>query len=460
MGEVRFYMKKSLYGVSVAIIVVASFLAGFWYSKRETTKVNPSGTMSDDSSKSGSDPITDLDTYADTNTSQMASGAVKISPEKQQAIGIRVGVVEKKSLTHTLRILGRIATDETRIYRINAAVDGWIRATYSNSTGSLVKRNEILATFYSPEFLGAQQAYIFALSSLDRFQASGKETPAQIDLTKANIQQYKDSLRNLGMGELQIDEIGGTRLYTENIYIMSPANGFVLARNVSPGERFEKGKELYKIADLSRVWILADIFENEAQYLRPGTIVKVSLPHQKKTFQAKVSDVLPQFDTNTRTLKIRLEAENPDYILKPDMFVDVELPIKLPSAITVPADAVLDSGLKRTVFVDRGDGFFEPRQVETGWRIGNRVEIVKGLKPGEQIVISGNFLVDSESRMELAAAGMYGTMGKDPVCGMDVSINRAEKAGRKIKQSSAVYYFCSDECKEQFEKTPDRYVKK
>jgi YHS domain-containing protein len=142
------------------------------------------------------------------------------------------------------------------------------------------------------------------------------------------------------------------------------------------------------------------------------------------------------------------------------MFVDVELPISLPPAIAVPADAVLDSGLKKTVFVDRGNGVFEPREVETGWRIGNRVEIVRGLKPGEQIVISANFLIDSESRLELAASGMYGTLSKDPVCGAEVSISKAEKAGRKSAYKGKTFYFSSDECKAEFDKNPGHYVKK
>jgi YHS domain-containing protein len=140
--------------------------------------------------------------------------------------------------------------------------------------------------------------------------------------------------------------------------------------------------------------------------------------------------------------------------------VDVEFPVILPSALTVPADAVLDSGLKKTVFVDQGNGFFEPREVETGWQMESRVEIVNGLKPGERIVISGNFLIDSESRLELAAAGMVGTLSKDPVCGVEVSVNKADKAGRKSKYRSVTYYFSSDECKQEFEKNPERYVKK
>jgi membrane fusion protein, copper/silver efflux system len=391
--------------------------------------------------------------------SSLPPGTVQITPEKQQMIGVRITQVEKTPHRFVLRTLGRVAADGTRIYRINIAVDGWIQKTFDKGEGSLVKENELLASFYSPEFLAAEQAYIYALGSLNRFQKSGHEKPEQINLTELNVQQYKDSLRNLGMGKRQIERMARTRQFTENIDIEAPVTGFVISRNVSPGERFEKGQELYKIADLNRVWILVDIFENEAHDLPAGTQVQVSLPYKKKTFQATVSDVLPLFDGASRTLKVRMEADNPGYFLRPDMFVDVEIPIQLPPAITVPADAVLDSGLKKTVFVDLNNGFFEPREVETGWRFNNRVEIKAGLEPGERIVTSGNFLIDSESRLEIAAAGMQKILIKDPVCGREVSSKKAEKAMRKIGYLGKTYYFCSDECKHQFEKEPGRYLK-
>jgi membrane fusion protein, copper/silver efflux system len=151
--------------------------------------------------------------------------------------------------------------------------------------------------------------------------------------------------------------------------------------------------------------------------------------------------------------------DNPGYLLRPDMFVDVEFPVPLPPTISVPADAILDSGLQKTVFVDRGNGYFEPREVETGWRMGNRVEIVKGLNPGERIVTSGNFLIDSESKLELAAQGMHTVLSKDPVCGREISTTKAQKAGRKIIYEDKTYFFDSDECKQKFEKDPKRYVK-
>jgi RND family efflux transporter MFP subunit len=279
------------------------------------------------------------------------------------------------------------------------------------TTGSRVEKDQWLATYFSLDSRIPVQAYLSALDVLDRAARVG-ETPAQVKAADFGSQLSIERLKNLGMSTTQIEEIRRTREIPVTVRLHSPVTGFVLARNVSPGQNFEKGAEWYRIADLSRIWILADVFVNEAHYLRPGVQAQVTLPEQRKAYPATVAEVLPQFDANSRTLKVRLEVDNPGFILRPDMFVDVELPITLPPAITVSTDAVLDSGIKKTVFVDRGEGVFEPRAVETGWRMGDRVEVVDGLKPGERIVVSGIFLLDSESRMKLAASGaMVGMHG-------------------------------------------------
>jgi len=263
----------------------------------------------------------------------------------------------------------------------------------------------------------------------------------------------------MGVEDAQIEEIGRTRKMTLDIRITAPADGFITARKVSLQERFVKGTELYQITDLRRVWILADVYEREVEWFKPGMKAKATAPYKKRDYEAMVTEVLPLFDEATRTLKVRLETDNPGYVLRSGMFVDVEMPVEMPPALTVPADAILDSGLRKTVFVDRGNGFFEPREVETGRYLENQVEIVGGLDAGERIVISGNFLIDSESRLEKAAAGMYGTLSKDPVCGLDVSVNKAVKAGRKANYKGKTYYFMSEENKAQFEKEPARYVR-
>lgn len=439
---------KSLFYCSLFFVlgIGASFLAGSWSSRPEIATIQPPHVLT----------AADAD---EEDPEQFSAGTVRISPERQQLIGVRIGTVDKTDATQVLRVLGRVAVDVTRVYRLISAVDGWIQDVPPVAPGSLVAKNEVLATFYSPEFLSAQQAYIFALGSMVRFKANPKEPPEQINLTKLNLAQYQDTLRNLGMGELQIEELAKTRIYTESIQITAPSAGFILSRNISPGQRFDKGYEWYRLADLSRIWILTDTYEKEAKHLPPGKIVTVSHRGAGKTLQARVSETLPQFDAASRTLNVRLETENPDYQLKPDMFVDVEIPVTLAAAVTVPTDAILHSGRNKTVFVDRGRGFFEPREVETGLHLGGRVEIVKGLEPGERIVLSGNFLIDSESKLSLAAAGMQPLLKKDPVCGQEVSPRKAEKQGHKVMYLGQGYFFCSDEHKQQFEKTPEQYVK-
>ena len=396
------------------------------------------------------------------NVAPMAPGTVRISPEKQQLIGVQVGIAERKPFQHTVRLLGRVVMDETRLYRINATVDGWITRALPYATGSLVQRQEVLAAFYSPEFLSAGQALLFALGSMDRVTATGQETAAQsnqISQFHLNLKQYSDSLKNLGMGERQIQEMIHSRKFMENVDITAPADGVITARNVSEGQRFDKGTELYRIADLSRVWILADVSEDEANFIQPTIRARVSVPKMARTFSATVSQALPQFDSSSRTLKVRLEAANPDFALKPDMFVDVELPIALPEAVVVAADAVLDSGGRKTVFVVRAEGRFEPVPVETGRRLGDQVEITRGLAAGERIVTAGNFLVDSESRLKLAAGRVLGASVKDLICGMWVDQSQARAANRFCEYQGQTYCFCSDACKRAFTEDPAKPLK-
>ena len=198
--------------------------------------------------------------------------------------------------------------------------------------------------------------------------------------------------------------------------------------------------------------------EGDAALARPGSKARITVPGQATALTAVVSQVPPQFDPASRTLKLRLELLNPGVTLRPEMFVDVALAVERPAAMTVPADAVVDSGLRRTVFVERGEGTFEPRAVETGWRSGDRVEVVRGLEPGERIVVSGTFLVDSESQLKAAAAGVYGAASKDPVCGMEVDEARARAAGKVAEHHGKAFFFCSDTCRASFQAAPDRYL--
>ena len=471
-------MKKLLYACLLLALLVVTFFSGYWFSSKNSSDTASSGgrkvlyyvdpmNPGHRYDKPGVAPcgMALEPVYADgsghsPDTATMPPGMVRISPEKQQLIGVKVEPVDKASATHTVRVLGKVAADETRTYRVRAYTDGWVRKLFPVTTGSQVRKGQLLAYFYAPELLTAQQAYISILSSTGRIKLSSNPYPdpakyQQFTPLGTSVDKFRDNLRALGMSEAQIEEIGRTGIITQDIAIHSPTGGFVLARNISPDERFEKGAELFTIADLRKVWIILDTYENEARYFRPGD--RVSFRYQGKTFPARVSRVLPVFDPATRTLKVRLEADNPGLVLRPDMFVDLEHSVTTPPAVTVPADAVLDSGLKKTVFVEKDRGVFEAREVETGRYFDGRVQITEGLKPGERIVVSGNFLIDSESRMKGAAEAMSGTGSIDPACGMMVDQGRSKAAGLTSEHQGKTYYFCSTECKRDFDSSPGKY---
>jgi YHS domain-containing protein/multidrug efflux pump subunit AcrA (membrane-fusion protein) len=498
-------MKRAAYGVLVLALLVGSFLGGAWYKGPATGSnannqgdreilyyvdpMNPAHT----SDKPGAapcgmamEPVFADDGGVDGLARSLPPGAARITPEIRQIMGIRLEEVEMSAREHPLRTLGRVTPDENLTYRIIAGDEGWVWEVHESTTGSLVKKDQLMASVYNYQFLIREQQFIYALDFEGRKEkireqaaraletgsrmaigsipegqmeqtvptiASAMNSPAEkVYYVHDQVEVAKLELLKLGAGEKQLNDIARSRRVETSMEVRSPATGIVLARNVAPMQKFEKGDELFQVADLRRVWIQADVFENEASHVRPGTMARVSLPHQGKVFHAKVTKVPPRFDPATRSLKVRLEADNPDIELRPEMFVDVELMITFAPAVNVPVDAVLDSGRRKTVFVDIGNGYFEPRTVETGKRFGDRVEIVEGLMPGEKIAVSGNFFIDSESRMRLAAAGLFGTPTKDPVCGMEVYPNKAKAEGLTRESEGKTFYFCSSECMDQFGK--------
>jgi membrane fusion protein, copper/silver efflux system len=332
-------------------------------------------------------------------------GAVQVSPESQQAIGVRLGVVTRLAGTRLLRTTGRVAPDENQTYPIVAAVSGWIRNVENVTTGDAVKRDQVLASFVAPEveFRSAQQSYYTGLEAFYRVAVTQPQPQAQGQshafARGEAIDRMADELRTMGVSNSQLREMASRREGVPDIRVESPVDGVVLKRNVAPGLRFERGFEFYRIANLNRVWILADVYRHQLPFIRRGASARITTAGESRAVSATVSPSEPTFDEATLTLKVRLEASNPQRALKPGMFVDVEFPVDLPATLVVPADAIVDSGLRKTVFVDRGNGYFESRLVETGWRAGDAVEVTKGLEPGEKIVVSGTFFVDSESRM-------------------------------------------------------------
>jgi membrane fusion protein, copper/silver efflux system len=462
-------VKHAAFAAIVLAVAVASFLGGSWVAHQPSTSPSAGQKVlyyacpmhpQYRSDRPGDCPSCGMrlePVYADgagkpapgAGGAPPPAGAIQVSPERQQAIGVRLGVAERVAGNRTLRTTGRVAPSDNATYPIVAGVEGLVREVRSPTAGTLVRKNEVLAVYYAPELLGAAQTYLAAVIA----QANRADP-----LTNANLQRAADALRNVGVSERQIEELQVNRKLDVNVTIASPVDGYILQRNALVGQRVEKGTELYRIADLRRVWILADVYENQLPFIHSGMKASITAAQQNRRFDATVSAAQPTFDEATRTLKVRLETDNPGFALKPGMFVDVEFTIDVPATLIVPADAIVDTGLRKTLFVDRGNGFFEPRQIETGWRIGDQVEITKGLMPGERIVLSGTFLMDSESRMKAAAQGVFGAAVRDPVCGMDVDAKRAAAAGRRSEYNTRTFYFCSDDCKKQFDKEPAKFA--
>jgi membrane fusion protein, copper/silver efflux system len=387
-------------------------------------------------------------------------GAVKINPARQQLIGVQTNSVETAPMTYTLRLYGKVLPDDTRVFSVNTSTDSWVRTLSEATVGSIVNKDQLLAEVLDPDFYTAQVTYLVSLSNVERYrQKLGADTRfRQVDLADNQLRVAVQDLLDLGITDAQVEELAETKKAQPYLQLRSPVNGVILERNLSLHNWIKAGNEFYKIADLGRVWVYADVFEQEARFLMPGMKVKVIQADMGKTFTAQVGQVMPIFDPLSRTRKVRLDVDNPRYDLWPDMFVDVEIPITMPSSLHVPADAVVDSGTQKIVYVETGNSTFEPRPVEMGWRLGRQIEITKGLMPGEKVIVSGNFLVDSESRMKTAAGGVIQAMSKDPVCGMYVNEEYARLTGKAATYGDKTYYFCMDTCREEFEKEPEKYV--
>jgi len=338
------------------------------------------------------------------NDPPQASKLVRVSPERQQMLGVRLGRAEQSRAKGTLRALGRVALDETLVFPVIAGGDGWVtRITPGSTTGSMVRKGQSLVSVYGRDYVTAQRSFLYAL------QASEHPAPGPGDLqsqTSLTLREAKLVLQNLGLGPDQIEELARTHEVVTETTLTAPASGVILTRGVYENQRFDRGAQLFRIADLHHVWVLADVTRDDQSLVRHGdeaTLVVANRPGLR--FHAAVGSGLPPFDPGSRTFKVRLEVDNPQLILRPDMFVDVEFSLTLPEAVTVPAEAVIQSGWQKIVFVDLGDGNFEPRTVETGSRIGDRMQIIRGLRAGEPIAVSGNFLLDSESRMHPGSSG-------------------------------------------------------
>jgi multidrug efflux pump subunit AcrA (membrane-fusion protein) len=335
----------------------------------------------------------------------MPVGTVMIPPEKQQLIGVRTGKVERRSLVRTIHTTAQITADETKIAHIHVKVSGWIDKVYVDYVGQLVKKGQPLFTLYSPDLVATQDEYLIA----KRGQASlgSSPFPEVSDGSNSLFRAARDRLKLWDISDEQIKKLDETGEVTKNLTFYSPTTGFVTDRKAFPQTSVTSDTELYTISDLSTIWANADVYEYEVPYIRLGQPVELQLSYYPgRTWHGKVSYIYPTVDAQAHTVKVRIELPNPKLELKPQMFADAQLKVDYGTKVVVPAEAVLDSGNEQIVFVVRDGGMFEPRRITMGPQFDNLVVVLSGLKPGEQIVVSGNFLIDSESRLKSAMGGM------------------------------------------------------
>lgn len=323
---------------------------------------------------------------------------VKLTTERRQLIGVQTGLAETRSMGRTVRTVGRVAVDETRLHTITTKFDGYIEKLYVDYTGKEVRRGQPLFSVYSPELLATQQEYLLALKA-------AKQSPSLLESSRRRLQLWDISASDIR----RLEETGVTR---KSLTIASPATGFVLSKNAVEGVRITAGQPLFEIAALDRVWVLADVYESELPFVRLGASANITLSYQQgRTFTGRITFITPTIDPMTRTAKVRIEVDNRDASLKPDMYAEVVIQEPARTVTVVPESSVLPTGTRSVLFVVKDDGTFEPREVKTGTKSDRFIEIRSGVQRGEKVVVQANFLIDSESRLKAALAQMSGPGG-------------------------------------------------
>jgi membrane fusion protein, copper/silver efflux system len=351
--------------------------------------------------------------YADEGSGTVP-GTVKISPERIQMLGVRTEAASLRSIAHTVRAVGSVAADERRIDVVNPKFEGWIEKLRVNTTGQTVRRGEALLEVYSPDLVLAQREYLVArTAAADMAQADA--------MTRDNAQAIAAAalsrLKNWDISADQLARLQRTGTASRTLTLSAPTSGIVMEKTALEGLHFGAGDMLYRIVDLSTVWLLADVFEQDLAQIRPGQSAKITVQaYPGRVFDGRVAFIYPTVNAQTRTGKVRIEVPNPDLLLKTDMYATVEIaaPVESTTVLVVPDSAVLDTGTRQTVLVGRGDGRFEPRAVKLGTRAGGYVTVLEGLRDGEKVVTGANFLIDAESNLRAALQAFTAPEGKSP----------------------------------------------
>lgn len=429
-------MKRIATSIFVVVLVMTALAAGYWWGTTQPGKEHqtadgmaPAATADSSAPKRKllyyRNPMGLPDTSPIPKKDQMGmayvpvyegeepeSGGplVKISIDKVQKLGVKTEAAALRELTRTVRAVGTIQVDERQLYTVAPKFEGWIERLHVNTTGQYVGQGQALMEVYSPDLVTAQQEYIIAWKGVEAVKDGSPETQASMRQLVASALQR---LRNWDISDNELQHLQKEGTARQTLTLRSPVNGVVLEKPALKGMRFMPGEVFYKISNLSSLWLLADIFEQDLALVRQGQAAKIIVnAYPGKAFDGKVAFVYPTLTPQTRTAKVRIELANSGGLLKPEMYASVELLAGRPKgkALAVPDSAVLDSGTRQIVLVQRGEGLFEPRTVKLGMYADSYVEVLDGVQAGEQVVVNGNFLIDSESNLK-AALGTFGTAG-------------------------------------------------
>lgn len=329
---------------------------------------------------------------------------VQLTPQRMQSIGVKLGKAQVKAVRTELRVTGNVDVDERKLATVQTRFPGWIRKVFADATYDYVRKGQPLFTIYSPDLVTTEQEYLLARKNQRRLQSSSvlgvaDDANTLVGAAKARLEQWE-------IPESEIAKVESTGKVITDLMINSPVSGFIKERNALPNMYVQPETKLYAVADLSTVWVYAQVFQIDLGQIKPGDPAAVTVDsYPGRTFHGRVDSILPEIDMNTRTALVRVIFPNPALALKPGMFVNVVLQKSMGKVLTIPASSIFHSGSRNLVFINKGQGNLEPREVSLGQRAGDDYIVLNGIKPGESLVTSANFLIDSEAQLQAAAGG-------------------------------------------------------
>jgi Cu(I)/Ag(I) efflux system membrane fusion protein len=420
-----------LSGVLVALVVagVGWYFQDRFHSTPSKDNMQMEGMIGDDMSGMEMESMEQPSSASGGSGVGMAQAAVMVSPARRQLIGVKTDEVKEQTLEAVIRTVGTVDYDERRIRQINLRVSGWITDLLVDYTGKFVKKGDPLFNLYSPDLVSTQEEYLLTRRTLERVQASPM---AHIRTgAESQVESARNRLLLWNLTEAQVAELEQRGKPQKEMTIFSPIDGVVTKKMALQGMYVTPEMNLYEIADLSTVWIEADIYEYEVPFVKAGQEATVTLTsYPGKEFRGQVIYIYPYLNTETRTVKVRMEFPNPKGKLKPGMYGDVEIKTEVDKKLAIPQEAVLDSGVRKLVFVEKGEGMYEPREVKLGNKVDHFYPVVEGLKSGERVVTSATFLIDSESKL-MAASNMMGALGMGGIRMEQAQMGQMEMEGMK-----------------------------